>query len=304
MEHFADRAHLGAASGQWRLEPVDALRAADVRHDPYGPPQVLRLGLSLESVLTLVLEADRARRQPARGRVDVDGSRRGGGLDAGGGVDRIAGDHAFVCGADRDRYVARDHPGSRPEAVGSDLEPQLVNRLDQVECSANAPLGVLLGRHRSAPHCHHGIADELLDHAAVAGDDGLGDVEVAGQQFANVLWVTRLRDRGETDQIAEQHRAHASLGDRLIGWRLRRGIGRRCRVVAQLGSTVAAEALVVLDSRAARRAGSLQLGPAVTAEILVDGVVRPAPSTPQTQTSPIRINIGRGRSAEVGSELS
>ncbi len=80
-------------------------------------------------------------------------------------------------------------PARAAELVGFDLEPELVDRLDQIERRPNGALGVLLGGHRSAPHRHHGVADELLDHTAVAGDHRSGDVEVAGEQLTNLLRI-------------------------------------------------------------------------------------------------------------------
>jgi len=47
------------------------------------------------------------------------------------------------------------------------LVAQCRNGCDQVERCAHSALGVVLLRDRRPPHRHHGIADELLDGAAV-----------------------------------------------------------------------------------------------------------------------------------------
>ena len=54
------------------------------------------------------------------------------------------------------------------------------DHVDEVEARADRPLGVVLVGDRGAPHRHHGIADELLDDAAVAVDDDAGSLEIAG----------------------------------------------------------------------------------------------------------------------------
>ena len=50
------------------------------------------------------------------------------------------------------------------------------DRVDEVEGGADGALGVVLGRDRGAPDGHHGVADELLDRAAVALDDRRGQM--------------------------------------------------------------------------------------------------------------------------------
>ena len=59
--------------------------------------------------------------------------------------------------------------------------------VDELEGGPDRALGVILVRGRGAPDRHHGVADELLDGAAVAGDDVAGGLEVAGQEVARLL---------------------------------------------------------------------------------------------------------------------
>ena len=61
-------------------------------------------------------------------------------------------------------------PASSPSAATASIE---------VERGADGALGIVLVRHRRAPDRHHGVADELLDHAAVALDDAPAGLEVA-----------------------------------------------------------------------------------------------------------------------------
>ena len=80
------------------------------------------------------------------------------------------------------------------------------NRIDEVERGADGAFGVVLVRHGRAPDRHHGIADELLDRAAVALDDAAA-VEVPGESSrtssesrasARVVKPTRSANRTET----------------------------------------------------------------------------------------------------------
>ena len=70
----------------------------------------------------------------------------------------------------------------------ADLAPIAATAVDQLEPGADRALGVVLVGRRHAPDGHHRVADELLDGAAVAGDDA-ALVEVARQQLADVLLV-------------------------------------------------------------------------------------------------------------------
>jgi hypothetical protein len=67
-----------------------------------------------------------------------------------------------------------------------------VHGLDQVERGAYRSLGVVLVSDRGAPHGHDGIADELLDRAAVPLHDRPCGLVVAPQQLAHGLGVALL----------------------------------------------------------------------------------------------------------------
>ena len=53
---------------------------------------------------------------------------------------------------------------------------------------------------------HHGVADELLDRAAVPLDDRLHPLEVVREQRPQPLRVKRLAERGRPSYVAEQDR--------------------------------------------------------------------------------------------------
>ncbi len=95
-------------------------------------------------------------------------------LDPRGGVDEVAGDHALALGAERHRRLAGEDARPAPAARGSDLGAERGDGGDEVERRPHGPLGVVLLRDRRPPDRHHGVADELLDRAAVALDHGAG----------------------------------------------------------------------------------------------------------------------------------
>ena len=121
--------------------------------------------------------------------------------------------------------VTAASPVSTPARAASSGAPDLVaerrHGSDEVECRANGPLGIVLGRGRRAPHRHHRVADELLDRAAVELDQAAARVEVAGEELARVLGVALLRGCREADEVGEEDGDEAALGRRL------RGRGRR-----------------------------------------------------------------------------
>src|SRR6185437_1015407 len=102
---------------------------------------------------------------------------------------------------------------------------------------------------------------ELLDRAAVAGDQRPAGVEVAREQLAHVLGIARLRHGREAHEVGEEHRDEPALGERLgrLWPRRRRGAERGAALTAELGAGRVA--------RAARRAHHRERSAALTAEL-------------------------------------
>ena len=190
VEHLLEQAELAVAAHERRFQADRAALALACRDDPRRLPELHRLGLALQLVAAGVGVHDGRLAGATGGLADEHGAGLGGGLDAGGGVDEVAGDHALVGGAEGDGCFAGEHAGAGLEGgvEGGD-------RVDEVEGGADGALGVVLGGGGSAPDGHHGVADELLDGAAVALDDRAAGVEVAGQELAGVLGVAALARR-------------------------------------------------------------------------------------------------------------
>jgi hypothetical protein len=205
----------------------------------------------------------RAARDALRQHVHEYLSGAGRGLHPRRGVHRIPGDRALAHSAHRDRDLAGHHPGARREPRQAGFDPELSHRGHQVQRRPHRPFGIFFAGYRGAPHRHHRVADELLHHPAVPVGHRPRHPEILREQLAHRLRIPCLRQRGETDQITEQHGAHPPLRHRPLGPRRGYRYGRRTlgqRVPARMAEPVPR------DSRlTARRAASCR-GTAVPAE--------------------------------------
>ena len=201
------------------------------------------------------LALDRGLGRPARRVVHQHPAGRGSGLDPRGGVDHVARDHPLALCTHGHRDLARRDSGAHRESGF-----HLGHGGNQLERRAHRPFGVILLRHGCAPDCDDGVADELLDRAAVPFDHLGGDLEVARQQLAHVLGVAALGEGCEPHQIGEQDRRQAPLGDR------RRRFVVGYGTLGERGAALAAEAVIGRVQGAARRAGDLKRRAALGAE--------------------------------------
>ena len=150
--------------------------------------------------------------------------------------------------------------------------PSCGHRVDRSSAGADGALGVALVRDRRAPDRHHGVADELLDHAAVALDHRAGALEVARQQLAHLLGVARLGQRGEADEVEEQHRADPALGHRRCAAGAAYGAAAAGAVASKRGAALAAERCRGPGSAPQDGQAWLQRRAALAAELGGDGV--------------------------------
>ena len=187
-------------------------------------------------------------------------------LDAGGGVDEVAGDHALSLGAEGDRGFAGEDARTRLQ-----LRVEPGDGRDEVERGSHGPLGVVLLRDGSAPHGHDRVADELLDRSPVALDQRSRLLEVAGEELPRLLRVAALRGRGETDEVREEDRDETPFGGRrALRCRLRCGNGSGD---GERGTALAAELGCRSVRCPARRARANERGPALGAELVLRGVL-------------------------------
>ena len=156
---------------------------------------------------------------------------------------------------------------------------------------ADGALGVVLVGGRRAPDGHHGIADELLDRAAVALDDVAREVEVARQRVADVFRVALLGERREADEVREQDADELAL--RAAG-RCRAGRAAAGRLAAAVGGRRAVSGVAQSEQNfAPGLAGVPQFGHAdrqrrgaFLAELRAGAVLRAAVRTDQTGETP------------------
>ena len=136
-----------------------------------------------------------------------DRARFGRRLDARSRVDEVAGNHPLVGGAERHRSLTGEDAGAGAQQ-GIDLR----DRGSEVEGGPDGPFGVVLLRDRRTPDRHHGVADELLDRAAVPLDHRAGNDEIPAQELPRVLRVAPFGGGREADEVDEQHRHEPPLG--------------------------------------------------------------------------------------------
>ena len=129
------------------LEGVGASVAAALRDDAERLPRRDGAGLALERVVADRLEDDRAlgRARVASPTRTVPGLRHA--LQACRGVDEVAGHHALVGGAERDRRLAGQDARREPGGSGC----RVADRVDQLERRADGALGVVLVGGRACP---------------------------------------------------------------------------------------------------------------------------------------------------------
>ena len=259
MEDVLEQAQVFLATDQGRFEPAVSLCALHTRQHAHRTPKVQRHGLAFDRVLSRVLIGDGQRGRLARDAVHEHCARLRRRLGARRGVDTVADDQAFSGPVHRGR-LARHDPGAGLQSRDPDLHPESAHRVHQLQPSAHRPFGVVLARNGRAPDSHHRVADELLKGPAVALDDRAGIVEVAPEEFADVLGVARLRERRVADDVHEQHRDEPQLRD---------GGFRRRLLCREARTTLAAELLPLLIRRGARGAAEVLCGAALDAELPV-----------------------------------
>src|SRR5205823_4557932 len=179
-----------------------------------------------------------------------DPARPGPLLQAGGDVDRVAGRQPLFRPG---HHLSGVHPRSELQtgAVGiGELGVEVGERFTKLGRGAHRAQRIVLVHRGNAEDGHHGVADELLDRAAVALDDFFRDLEVAGHHPPQALGIDLLPERGRAGDIAEEN------GDGLA--RFPRRLGRQ-----RSAARVAEASLLAIFGPAARTNGhGTSLGPA------------------------------------------
>ena len=149
-------------------------RADRARAERRAGSDGLALALQLEAELRS--QIDRLRDAQRRRLREQHAAGRGGRLQASGGIDRVPGQSADIrTGVGIDDLARRDAHADRDLACfETELGIQPFNGSDNRKPTPGGALGIVVTRRRDAESRHDRIADELLEHAAVA-IDGLAD---------------------------------------------------------------------------------------------------------------------------------
>jgi hypothetical protein len=134
--------------------------------------------------------------------VDQDRADRRGSLDARGGIDDVAGGHAFAdlrASAESDQRLAGRDPDPNLEIT------LVLERVADRESGSDRPLGIVLVRGGRAEDRHDRVADELLDRSAEALELRTEACVVGLEEPAHVLGVHAFRPRREAHEVAEQN---------------------------------------------------------------------------------------------------
>ena len=148
----------------------------------------------------------------------------------GGEIGRLTHDGIFAppLAADPARHnLAHGEPDMDGERARGRSELRGDGRLD-LERRAHGAQAIVAVRARSAEQRHRGVADMLVDRAAVAVDDGVDDCEKPFENRVDFLGVEPGRQPHIADEIAEHNRDRAAFGGDLRG--LLRGRRRGHRV--------------------------------------------------------------------------
>ena len=266
-----EQPQLVVASDERRFDRLGAAAPAPLGDDAQGAPCGHRRRLPLEELVPGRLEGDRPGRRVHRCLADQHDVGRGRTLQPAGGVDHVPGDHSLADGPDRHGGLARHDTHPRV-----DRRAQAAHAAHDLQGGAHGALRVVLVAGGGAPDGHHGVTDELLDRAAVALDHPAREVEVAGEQVADLFRVPVLGERREAHQVGEEDGYQTPLGDRGRGRRRRVSGGRSA---GQARAAFPAKPRAGRVRRAARRACGGQRCPALETELAARVVVRAAGGT-------------------------
>ena len=130
----------------------------------------------------------------------------------------VVGDH--LARVDTDPSLDADAP------LEFEIEVHVLHRLLHLDGGPRSAESIVLVDRWNTERRHHGVSDELLDRAAVAHEDLLHLVEIAGDHAAEGLRIHLLAESRGTRQVAEdQGHGLPCLGrdDRLLDLRSQRG---------------------------------------------------------------------------------
>ena len=216
-ERLHEHLELRAAPNERRMEP--ASEAGRGRIDRENAPCRHRLGLSLERKRRDNLDRYGVAHEPVGGLADEDLVGSGGLLEPGGDVHRVAGGEGGTFGQVAGHDLACVDARSDLQALAEtrlQLRAQGAYSLAHLDCRPKRADGVVLVPARNAEDSDHGIADELLDGAAMAFERRPRVRIVARHHPAQRLGVEGLSQRRRACHVREDHRYCPARRGRLL----------------------------------------------------------------------------------------
>jgi hypothetical protein len=223
LEGVAKHRELDVAPDQGRREHAGG--TVGVSRRGHRAPRGHGLGEPTQAAHARRLELERMTPEPVRTGADQDLVRLGALLEAGSEV------HRPPC---RKRQVGV--LGENLSGLDADpaLDPELPDRLADLEGRAQRPLRVVLVGQRDPEGSHHGVARKRLDGAAVRLDAARDDLEELCHTAARDLRVRRGDQCGRADEVDEDDRCELAFDHRSMRtevrsprFRLVRGSSRR-----------------------------------------------------------------------------
>ena len=146
-----------------------------------------------------------------RGRADQHAARRRRHLEPLRDVHRVAEGGVVATRAQRtDEHLAGVDADAHLDVDVEPIGPR-ADRLLHPQRRPHGPLGVVLVAHRRAEQGDDGVADDLVDAAAERVDVVDEALEAPVDDALHLLGITALGQRGEADEVGEQHRGDAAL---------------------------------------------------------------------------------------------
>ena len=230
LDRLLDR-HLGDGqlAGPADHRDLGAVAAAHTgrRGGGDGQPRLDRALAAAGDELAGRLVVDGVRGERVRRLADDHAPGRGHRLQPRGGVDDVAHRRVLGAGERADEHLAGVDADAHADVDGAarpGLGHRAGDRLLHPQPGPHGAFGVVLVRHRGAEQGEDPVAEQLVDPAAVLGDvvDEAG--EAAIDQALGLLGVHVLGERGEPDEVGEQHGDDAPL---LVGQHAERVPTRR-----------------------------------------------------------------------------
>ena len=214
-----------------------ACEGRHVRPHAEQPPGGERPALALRLDGGQRLDDDRVPDEAVRRLADEHLARLRGLLESCRDVDRVAGRELLIRGGVPDDHLARVDAGARGDANPVLAREILVDALEGLAHLERRPHGserVVLVDGGHAEHGHDGVADELLDGAAVTFERCLHRVEVAPHHTPQRLGVEPLAEGRRVGDVREDdrdHRPRLAAAERLVEPRATRVAEPRVGVV-------------------------------------------------------------------------